>query len=126
MKLYLLCAFIFVLLLTICFISVFTVKNITKETEDYIQQVIILYQGEQITEGYRQIKQTEAYWKKHNNSLGMLLYHSEIDEITTELAMLNAYAQMNNTKEICCSCTEILTLLEQIREMEYPYLKNII
>ena len=126
MKLYLLCAVVFILLLAICILSAATVKNITTQTEASLQQVLTLYQAGQYSEGYKQIMHTDSFWNKHNNILGTLLYHSEIDEVTTELAMLKAYAIGDNSEEIICSCAELFTLLEQIREMECPYLKNIL
>ncbi len=126
MKLYLLCAVIFILLLSICFFSTVTVKNITKQTEACLQQAVELYQDERYTEGYEQILQTDHFWERNNNILGMLLYHSEIEEVTTELAMLKAYAVTDDFEELYCSCAELFALLGRIREMEYPYLKNIL
>ncbi len=126
MKLYLLCAVIILLLLSICFVSTFAVTDIIDQTEEYMQQALMLYQTHKETEGYAQIQKTDTFWKKHNHVLGMLLYHSEIDEVTTELAMLEAYAITGNTEELYSSFAELFTLLERIREMEYPYFKNIL
>ena len=126
MKLYIFCAVILILLFSICFFSTFTVKSITKQTEDGLQQVLTLYESERYTEGYKQIQQTDDFWNRNNNILGMLLYHSLIDDVTTELAMLKAYAMTDNSDELYSSCAELFTLLERIREMEYPYLKNIL
>lgn len=126
MKLFLLCAVIFILLFAICILSTATVKNITTHTEASLLQALEHYRAEQKPEGYKQILHADSFWDKHNNILGMLLYHSEIDEVTAELAMLKAYAIAGNSEEIFCSCAELFTLLEQIREMERPYLKNIL
>ncbi len=126
MKLYLICVLILVFLLTVCFVSTTTVEKITDKTETNLLNAVDSYHAERRMEGYRQIVLSERIWADNNKILEIFLHHSAIEEVTTELAKLKAYAMSENTEELYGSFAELLALIKRIREMEYPFWINIL
>ena len=126
MKLHLLCTVIFVFLLSICFFSIESVDHITTQTESTLQEAVELYRTGNYKAGSDAIMQTYDFWENKSKMLNMLLYHEQIDDITVQLIKLNVRASEVNLEEIFTGCAELSALLDQIREMEHPYLENIL
>ena len=126
MKLIVICFLILAFLLFVCFFSTVTVTDITDQTTFHLREAMELYRNGNHMQGYSKILTAQKKWNSQNNKLGILLYHSVIDEISAEMAKLNAYAQEEDWEEMFSAFAGLFSRLNQLREMEYPTLKNVL
>ena len=126
MRLFLICFLILAFLLFICVFSTVTVTDITDQTTFLLQEAMELYRSENYMQGYSKILTAQRTWNSQNKTLGILLYHSVIDEISADLAKLNAYALEEDWEEMFSAFAGLLSRLNQLRDMEHPTVKNVL
>ena len=117
------------LLVALLVFSVFSATFITEtidQTEAYLDQAVYHYHLQEPDKTTICLIQTTEYWRSRQLFFGMVLKHEDVDQVSGELARLLSYADTDDSDDFLSNCAALQATLEHIREMEWPYLQNIL
>lgn len=66
------------------------------------------------------------YWESRVTRFGTILQHDSVDEVSREFERLKACAFTSDQDTLYQGCKELVSLLENIRDLQWPYLRNIL
>ena len=118
-----------VLWVTVIAFSIFSTFHVTNEittAEQLLQEAVLAFQNGNKEEAIALIRHAEQHWRDQKNLFGVLLYHDEIDLVQAEFSCLSAYAAESDEPDFSSSSAALITKLQLLREMEWPYLSNIL
>ena len=113
-------------LLCFCLWSAGYVSSAVSDTEGFLIEAMELErQGDQQA-CLTAIRRASANWDRYQTWFGTVLRHDAVDDVKAEFSRLEAYAVSQDTDDFRSNCAALLSTLEHIREMEWPYLYNIL
>ena len=118
-----------VLWIAVIAFSVFSAYHVTNEianAELLLQEAVLNFEQGNTDQTVALIQHAEQHWQDHKNLFGVLLYHDEIDLVQAEFSSLSAYAAANDEPDFTSSSAALITKLQRLQEMEWPYLSNIL
>lgn len=108
-----------------CWVNVLCLKTVTGNTSQLLKGALdAALEGSWQSAGAQCLK-AQQYWEAHETYLGMVLVHSEFDEITTGFAPLSRLAELRNREDFAVEVTRAMALLEQIYDAELPKAVNL-
>jgi len=117
------------LLAALLVFSVFSALFITQtidQTEAYLDQAVHHYHSRDPDKTTFCLMQTTEYWRSRQLFFGMVLKHEDVEQVSGELARLLSYADTDDSDDFLSNCAALQETLDHIREMEWPYLQNIL
>lgn len=115
-----------VLLLTFCILSAWIVSTTIDQVNEYLNDAVQAHVREDEGMAARYIKLASDHWDQKRVLFGAVLKHDEMDQVTTEFARLHSYASSEDQDDFLSNCKALQSTLSHIREMEWPYLQNIL
>lgn len=113
-------------LVSFCVFSACFVSNRVAHTELLLEKAQQLQQQQQSTQAARQVRIAAEYWKDSQAYFGTVLQHDEVDSIGEEMARLESYATSKDQDDFFSNCAGLLEKLRHIREMEWPFVFNVL
>ena len=117
---------IFTLLLVFCLCSAGYVTASVKQTEGLLHQAMLQHQLGDHVQAAQTVQAAAANWDSHQLYFGTVLRHDEVDDVMAEFSKLEAYAYSKDQDDFRSNCAGLLATLQHIRDMEWPYLYNIL
>ena len=117
---------IFLLILAFCLFSANFTSDRVRETAAMLEAARDARRSGDEMAALRLVRTASAHWKKHEAYFGTVLRHAEIDDILGEFARLEAYARGGEQEDFYSSLEALLTQLEHIEQMEWPFAHNIL
>ena len=118
-----------ILLITLLVFSIFSAMFVTStidQTEADLVQAVFHHNLQETDKMAAFLAQTTEYWTSRQFFFGMVLKHEEVDQVSGELERLRSYAASDDSDDFLSNCAALLATLDHIREMEWPYLQNIL
>ena len=113
-------------IISFCVLSACFVSNRVTHTELLLEKALMLQNQKQSEQAARQVKTAAEYWNKSQVYFGTILQHDEVDSVGEEMARLEAYARSEDQDDFLSNCAGLLAKLHHIREMEWPFIFNIL
>lgn len=112
--------------ISFCLFSALYVANTIDQTELCLDTAIGAYKAhnQDLTEHY--LAMASSVWNGRQLFLGIIMEHEDVDEISSSFARLQSYAHTEDHDDFLSNCAALGTTLSHIREMEWPYLQNIL
>ena len=120
------CLLLFITIICLCFLGAFYITNHVVQAEQLIQNAMDAYTIGDIEAAQHIIDQAMKSWTNCRISFGILICHEDFDAIQTDLSTLKFYKQQDDQSDFCSLCSSLLSRLRHIREIEWPYLFNIL
>lgn len=83
-----------------------------------------------LREDYRAVREiaedASAQWEAYSGFFGSILSHAELEEITTRLERVRAYAVTEDLPELYASYTELLEAITHLRELDSLRYENLL
>lgn len=117
---------LFSLLLGLCLFSAAYVSHAVEETELLLTDAMALQQQDRYADAAAMTHWAADRWNSHQAYFGTVLRHDEVDDVIREFSRLESYADTRDTEEYLSNCAALLATLKHIREMEWPYLYNLL
>ena len=117
---------IFLLILAFCLFSANFTSDRVQETSAMLKAALDARRAGDELSSLRLVRTASAHWKKHEAYFGTVLRHAEIDDILGKFARLEAFARGEDQDEFYSTCAALLTQLEHIEQMEWPFAHNIL
>ena len=117
---------LFSLLLGLCLFSAAYVSHAVEETELLLTDAMALQQQDRYADAAAMTHWAADRWNSHQTYFGTVLRHDEMDDVIREFSRLESYADTQDTEEYLSNCAALLATLKHIREMEWPYLYNLL
>ena len=114
------------LVLALCLGALSLLENTTRQVSESVQQAQQAARQENYDIALLHVLHAQAQWRKTEGLYGVLLNHSETDEITFLFSVLVICAEQPVKEEFNYRCSELIAMLEHIAEMERPYYYNIL
>lgn len=111
------------LILLFCVSSATHVSGLAHEAETYLKQAIDQDDPAQISQV---VATASAFWKQHEDYFALVRCHSELDQISTDFARLEAYANSSDQDDFRSTCAALLANLKRFRDAEWPFYFNIL
>lgn len=99
----------------------------------YTEHVLsLLHEGERLAaesrfaEAAEQIEEASRFWASHAGFFGVVLRHTEADNVRTGFQAVLAYAVHENEDEFFGACSELTAAISHIADMEIPHYYNIL
>jgi len=121
MKYFAFCLFLLAILTGGCIFSACQVTAVVTETEQFLHQAWDSFVDEDITQCEASIQIASAHWKKHDNTLELLIHQDELDHVCEELAGLEASILAGDRDDFQNSCARLISNLQNLRKMQWPY-----
>lgn len=117
---------VLLLIVVLCAWGAFRVNGICRSTEDMLRQAeTCVYLGDY--EGARQeVFCSHAIWKKHEGFLGIMLRHTETDDIDVMFPAVMESLRQKNEEEFFLRNRELIASFRSISRMELPYYFNVL
>ena len=125
MKYVLIYILLFCILISACLGSAIYVSNTIYVTETFLQNALIFQEKGNNQQAAAEVHNAAEHWKRCQSWFGMLLKHEEIDTVEGEFSSLQAYVNSKDQDDFRSNCASLLSTLQHIREMEWPYWENI-
>lgn len=117
---------LFSLLLGLCLFSASYVSHAVEEAELLLTDAMVLQQQDHPAEAAALTHRAADRWNSHQAYFGTVLRHDEVDDVIREFSRLESYVDTQDTEEYLSNCAALLATLRHIREMEWPYLYNLL
>ena len=117
---------LFSLLLGLCLFSASYVPHAVEEAELLLTDAMVLQQQDHPAEAAALTHRAADRWNSHQAYFGTVLRHDEVDDVIREFSRLESYVDTQDTEEYLSNCAALLATLRHIREMEWPYLYNLL
>lgn len=72
------------------------------------------------------LQEAKALWRSHERYFGVVLSHSEIDDVNMMFAELAQYAELGDRDDFLAGTARLIATIEHIREMELPSYHNLL
>lgn len=114
------------LLLAFCINSTYRVEKVCEETSGLLRKaetqcLLGDYQGAEDI-----IRLSQTLWQRNEGFLGIVLRHTESDNVDILFPSLLETCNQKNPSEFMLRNMELLATLRQLSRMEYPYIFNIL
>ena len=116
---------ILALVLGLCLLSLSLLERTTEQVAEALKLAQEAAAQADFPTALLHVQHAQQQWKKTEGLYGVLLNHSETDEITFLFSALNVCAGQPVAEELQYRCAELIAMLEHIAEMEKPYYYNI-
>jgi len=113
------------LLIAICFYAAFSVSNVINETEWFLNQSVAHQKNGDRRNAASFTERAISCWEENETLLGMIIRHDAVDDVEREFAGLKAYAHSDDEDDFFSTSAKLLSALHHIRDMEWPFLRNI-
>ncbi len=117
---------LFLVLFGLCLASAAYVSNAVQETEALLADAMTLQQHGHAREAAAVTHSAADRWNSHQTYFGTVLRHDEVDDVIREFSRLESYADTEDREEFLGNCAALLATLKHIREMEWPYIYNLL
>jgi len=117
---------ILLLVLTLCLWSLSHLDSTTQQVAQTLHQAQEAAHRDDYSAALSHVNDAQAQWHEMEGLYGILLNHSETDEITFLFSALTICAEQPVKEEFQYRCSELIAMLEHIAEMEKPYYYNIL
>ena len=114
------------LVLTLCLGTLSLLEETTQQVSESLRRAQQAAGQEDYSSALSQVLQAQAQWNRTEGLYGVLLNHSETDEITFLFSSLVVCAEQPVKEEFQYRCAELIAMLAHIAEMERPYYYNIL
>ena len=109
-----------------CSVCILRTDQICNETADLIEQAGDRFQQGSYEEAEEFIRRSELCWDSHEGFLGMVLRHTESDDVGFMFPSLLASCQAENRDAFLEKELELEAYLRQLSRMEIPYYFNVL
>lgn len=117
---------ILILILVFCLFSANFTTDRVRETSALLESARDARRSGDELAALRLVQAASSNWKRHEAYFGTVLCHDEVDGIFGEFARLEAFARGQEQEEFYSSLAALLTKLEHIEQMEWPFAHNIL
>ena len=125
MKYALIALLILSLVLGMCLLCLNLLEDTTEQVTETLKLALDAAARKDFPVALFHVQHAQEQWEKTEGLYGVLLNHSETDEITFLLSALMVCAEQPVAEELQYRCAELIAMLEHIAEMEKPYYYNI-
>ena len=109
-----------------CIFSSLTVRAETKAVNDSIAEARNAASREDFDSAARLLHRAKGIWSGHERFFGVVLSHSELDEVNIAFAELMQYAELEDRDDFLAGTARLVATIEHIREMEVPSYHNLL
>lgn len=113
-------------LLGLCLGSAFLMKKYTTSTGALLEKAVASAQQEDFAVATAFCNQAKEEWDSHATVFGSLLSHDEADQVGIGLVRLLAFGKTEDMDEFLATGMELIQHVHHIRDMEFPYLRNVL
>lgn len=113
-------------LVSVCFGCAMYISKEVELTTSHLNQAVAAHQSGQHEEAERYLNLAADYWQTKLPGFATVLRHDAVDEVSREFERLRAYAASPDQDDFLSNCMALLSSLEHIRDLEWPYLHNIL
>ena len=103
---------ILLLCLAICFTSLAVLDRWTTHATSQLEQALEMADRE--------------YWRRRRGFFGMVLRHTEADQVNSTFRQLVEYAQNGCAEEFEPTCADLIEQINHLCDMEKPYYYNVL
>lgn len=116
-----------VLLAAVIGFNCFCISAVSKIENEVSEKLDALYLSaeENPEESSSLCEEFTGYWIEKSHILCRIVRHDLIDQVTIAVARFSPLAKYGETGELCAEILRCKILLEEIRESEMPYFRNI-
>ena len=115
-----------VFLLVFCLLSACFVSETVEQTTTHMNTAIDLWKCGDNELALKYLKDAANHWDKCQKFCGIVLKHDDLDHISSEFERIHSYANTSDPDDFLSNCAAMLAVLEHVRDMEWPYLENIL
>lgn len=117
---------ILALILALCLFTAHYTSDTVQRTSALLEEAVEARRAGDEAEALRLVRAASAHWKDHEAYFGTVLRHDEIDDVIGEFARLESYARSQDQDDFYSNCAALLSELEHIEQMEWPFFHNIL
>ncbi len=126
MKRVIFAAFFLVLVIIFNFYCLFSVIEISDKTIDRLDELYISVGEKNAEELVFDCEEFTKYWMDEHHVLSRIVKHDLLDQTTIAVSRFVPLAKFNETGELSSEINRCRILIEEIRDSEIPYLRNIL
>ena len=115
-----------VLLLGFCILSSVLVRLYSQTVNDAIAASRAQAARNDVGGAADRLQEAKALWRSHERYFGVVLSHSEIDDVNMMFAELAQYAELGDRDDFLAGTARLIATIEHIREMELPSYHNLL
>lgn len=109
-----------------CIFSSVTVRAETQAVNDAIAEARNAAARDDFASAAAELHRAKALWHAHERFFGVVLSHTEIDEVNIAFAELLQYAALADRDDFLAGTARLVASIEHIREMELPSYHNLL
>lgn len=117
---------ILLLLLGLSYYAACTVDRLITDTQTLLHHAVTLQNDGDTVQARTVLHQASDYWQQNQSCLEILLRHDDVESVTVEFARLRSYAVTVDEDDFLSNCNGLLATLQHIRDMEWPWINNIL
>lgn len=117
---------ILTLILVFTIFSAHHTSNLVTRTSDLLDEAVEARRTGDLDTSLHLVQAASSHWKDHEEYFGAVLRHDEIDTVIGEFARLESYARSQDQDDFYSNCAALLSELEHIEQMEWPFFHNIL
>lgn len=117
---------ILILILAFCLLSASYTSNAVQKTSALLEEALEARREDDQAASIHLVQAASSHWKEHEAYFGTVLRHDEIDDVIGEFARLESYARSQDQDDFYSNCAALLSELEHIEQMEWPFFHNIL
>lgn len=117
---------ILALLFGLCFIATDQTMLMTGELSQQLQELQNEVENGNMEKASAISKKTIQNWRKYQVRMSYYVPHNRLEEIGETLAAILPFIQQDNKDEALAECSRAMNQLQTLRELEMPYLNNIL
>ena len=109
-----------------CIFSSVTVRAETQSVNEAIAEARNAAARGDFDTAAAELHRAQARWHEHERFFGVVLSHTEIDEVNIAFAELLQYAALADRDDFLAGTARLVASIEHIREMELPSYHNLL
>ena len=113
------------LLTTLCMASACYVDHAVAETQRFVQSAAENQEGGSTNEAIGMMEKAALSWSYHDKFFGIVLHHDEIDSVREDMSALLGCLYSSAYEEFPGTCAGLITRLQQLRNAQWPKLRNL-
>ncbi len=117
---------ILTLILVFSVFSAYHTSNLVAKTSDLLDEAVEVRRTGDLDTSFHLVQAASSHWKDHEKYFGAVLRHDEIDTVIGEFARLESCARSRDQDDFYSNCAVLLSVLEHIKQMEWPFFHNIL
>ena len=122
---YLVVSLFLIAVLTVgCIFSAVYVSNVVSETERMLKQAYDSITENRYPPCQSAIDMALNHWKKHDQTMVLLIHQDELGRVKEELSGLQATLMAGDEDDFLDSCARLISNLQHLGNMQWPCVRN--